>query len=66
MRYKVSIPNPAVFRVLREKLEKETRIFVASEQRGLLSTGDLSEDLIRELRRAGAEVRLDYQFQPDR
>lgn len=55
-----------MFRALREKLEKETRIFVASEQRGLLSTGDLSEDLIRELRRAGAEVGLDYQFQPDR
>lgn len=66
MRYKVRIPNPEVFRALREKLEKETRIFVASEQRGLLSTGDLSEDLIRELRRAGAEVKLDYQFQPDR
>jgi len=66
MRYKIRIPDPAVFRALREKLEKETRIFVASEQRGLLSTGDLSEDLIRELRRAGAEVGLDYQFQPDR
>jgi hypothetical protein len=64
MRYRIRARDLASFHQLRE-LEKTTRVFVASEHRCLLSTGDLSEDVIRELRHAGADVRPDYQFEPD-
>lgn len=66
MRYKVRTADRASFREVRDRLEKATTIFVASENRCVLSTGDLSDELIRELRHAGADVRPDYQFEPDR
>lgn len=65
MRYKVKTPNATVLRDVIGELEGKVPIFIVSEKRCLLSTGDLSNHLIQDIQSRGAEVTPDYQYEPD-
>ncbi len=62
MRYKIKAKTAEDFQQVREVAASATRIFVTSERRLTLSTGDLSESVQRRLRRLGAQVQPEIRF----
>lgn len=65
MRYKVKARDDFAYRDILSVLEGRVPIFVASEKRRLLSTGDLSDDCRQEIVSRGGQVSLDSQYDPD-
>lgn len=65
MRYKIKANSLEAFFKAKALVEPHTRIWVASERRRLLSTGDLPECLQIKLAALGAEVYPDIQYQAD-
>jgi len=62
VRYKVKAPDLPAYREILEILDGRVPIFVASEKRHLLSTGDLPKDCLEEISARGAEVRPEIQY----
>ena len=59
-RYKIKATTPAQYQDIRALLEaNNVTIFVASDKRFMLSTGDLSKDLITQVETKGGVVTLD-------
>lgn len=56
MRYKIKAPDLPAYREILDLLNGRVPIFVASEKRHLLSTGDLPKDCLEEISARGAEV----------
>lgn len=65
MRYKIKTTSLEDFERAREVAEKDTSVYVVSERRLMLSTGDLSDDAKAELDSLGASVSQDMQYQVD-
>lgn len=62
MRYKVKAPDLSAYRQILSFLDGRVRIFVASEKRYLLSTGDLPEACKKEIAARGGEVKPEAQY----
>lgn len=62
MRYKVKAPDLPAYREILDLLNGRVPIFVASEKRHLLSTGDLPKDCLEEISARGAEVKPETQY----
>ena len=62
MRYKVKAPDLPAYRDILAFLDGRVPIFVVSETRHLLSTGDLSEDCRREIAARGGKVKPEAQY----
>lgn len=62
MRYKVRAPNPSSYQEILHLLSGRVPIFVASEKRQILSTGDLPEDCLQEIAAKGGQVKPDVQY----
>jgi hypothetical protein len=62
MRYKVSAPDAMIYREVVNLLSGRVHVFVASEKRRFLSTGDLSEDCLAEIAAKGAEAQPDIRY----
>lgn len=62
MRYKVKAPDLPAYREILDLLNGRVPIFVASEKRHLLSTGDLPKDCLEEISARGAEVKPEIQY----
>jgi len=65
VRYKVKAKDDLAYRDILSALEGRVPIFVASEKRRLLSTGDLPDDCRQEIVSRGGQVSLDFQYDPD-
>ncbi|MCJ8157061.1 hypothetical protein [Sphingomonas sp. LaA6.9] len=65
MRYKIKTNSLDVFRKAKSLVAGETQIFVSSERRLSLSTGDLSAATKAKLINLGARVVPDMQFHAD-
>jgi hypothetical protein len=63
MRYKVRAPNEAVYWELLNMLKGRVRIFVASEKRHVVSTGEIPTGLLESIRARGGRVTEDYTYQ---
>ena len=55
-RYKIKADNADQFRRIRDLAEGRTPVFVTSERRLYIGTGDLTSDLRRELLEVGARI----------
>jgi len=62
MRYKIKAPDLPAYREILAFLEGKVPIFVVSEKRHLLSTGDLPEDCRKEIAARGGEVKPEVQY----
>ena len=63
MRYKIKTETMESFRKARAIATKDTHVFTVLERRHVLSTGDLSPEAREQLRRLGAQVGPDPQYQ---
>jgi hypothetical protein len=66
MRYKVKVERSSDFRKVKDAASALTRLFVVSEERRTLSTGDLSEGARAYLASLGAKVTPDIRYDADR
>lgn len=66
MRYKVKVKTDAEFGPVAAAAAAHTKVFVISEGRRTLSTGDLSKAAMDQLRRLGAKIVPDMQYDADR
>ncbi len=64
-RYKIKADNADQFRRIRDLAEGRTPVFVASERRLYIGTGDLPSDLRRDLLNAGARITEERPHQLD-
>ena len=64
MRYKVKAQDGSSYREILSALAGRVPIYVASEKRRLLSTGDLPEDCRKEIAARGGQVSSDFQYAP--
>lgn len=62
MRYKVRAPDSSTYHEVLEILHGRVPIFVASEKRHLLSTGELPADCLEKIKAKGAQVQPEFQF----
>jgi hypothetical protein len=62
VRYKVQAPDDSTYREVVNLLSGRVHVFVASEKRRFLSTGDLPEDCLAEIAAKGAEVQPDIRY----
>ncbi|MGY0779796.1 hypothetical protein ACW7BC_18050 [Azospirillum argentinense] len=65
-RYKIKADDADQFRRIRDLAEGRTPVFVTSERRLYIGTGDLSSDLRRELLQAGARIIEEHPHQLER
>ena len=65
MRYKVKAPSQGLYRKFLALLQKRAAVFVTSEKRLVLSTGDIPSDVKQDLIEEGAIVTPDYQYDID-
>ncbi len=65
MRYKIKAPDLASYHDLLLLLTERVPIYVASEKRRFLSTGELPGDVRDEVASRGGEVTLEFQYEPE-
>lgn len=65
MRYKIKAPDLASYHDLLRFLTERVPIYVASEKRRFLSTGELSRDVRDEVASRGAEVTEELQYEAE-
>lgn len=62
-RYKIKVPDKKAYWAVQEELSAHNiQVFVASERRLLFSTGPIAERIISILRKHGATVTEDFQY----
>ena len=64
MRYKVQAQDGSAYREILSALAGRVRVYTASEERLLLSTGDLTEDCRKEIAARGGQVSSDFRYEP--
>jgi hypothetical protein len=64
-RYKIKAPDPQRYEEARRLVASRVPVFVESEKRRMLSTGELPADLLEELKSKGCEVVRDVQYEPE-
>lgn len=64
-RYKVRAPSDELYQKVLCLLEERVPVFVASEKRRLLSTGEIPTTILNTLRELGATVTPDFQYESD-
>lgn len=63
VRYKIKVPSDKAYREVQETLRaKNVHVFVASEKRRILSTGNISAQLLEDIKGRGATVTADQQY----
>jgi hypothetical protein len=66
MRYKVKVTSPEAYRRVQEMVsQSDTRVFVVSDRRMVLSIGEISSSLRSKIEQLGAQVQPDYQYSSD-
>lgn len=65
MRYKVKAPSTRCFEEVKRIAAANARVYVVSDGRLTLSTGDLSENVKHQLTEAGATVHPEVRYSPD-
>jgi hypothetical protein len=64
-RYKVRVPSDELYRKVLILLEQRVPVFVASEKRRMLSTGEIPNSILDRIRELGATVTPEFQYDPD-
>ena len=64
-RYKVKTPSDELYRKVLLILEQRVPVFVASEKRRMLSTGEIPNQILVRIRELGATVTPDFQYDSD-
>jgi hypothetical protein len=62
VRYRVKAVNDESFNQVCSLLRNRVKIFVASDKRRVLSTGEIPRRLLRNLKEMGATVTTDFQY----
>ena len=63
LRYKIKAPSDKAYREVRETLRaKNVHVFVASEKRRMLSTGNIPAKLLDDIKERGATVTADQHY----
>lgn len=63
MRYKIKTSSEKAYRDVCDRLRaKNIEIFVASEKRGIISTGNIPATVLSDIKHRGARVSADYQY----
>jgi hypothetical protein len=64
-RYKVRVPSDELYRKVLLLLEQRVPVFVASEKRRMLSTGEIPNPILNRIRELGATVTPDFKYDSD-
>ena len=64
-RYKVRAPSDELYRQVFLLLVERVPVFVASEKRRVLSTGEIPNTILDRIRELGATVTPDFQYDAD-
>ena len=63
IRYKIKTPTEKTYRDVYDRLRaKHVQIFVESEKRRMLSTGNIPSNVLTDIRHRGATVSVDPQY----
>lgn len=65
MRYRIKATDLENFRKVKQLASQSTRVYVESEKRLMLGTGDLPSNALALIRASGATVIPDRQYVPD-
>lgn len=64
-RYKVRAPSDELYREVLLLLDQQVPVFVASEKRRMVSTGEIPNTIMTRIRELGATVTPDFQYESD-
>lgn len=64
-RYKVRAPSDELYRQVFLLLDQHVPVFVASEKRRVLSTGEIPNSILNRIRELGATVTPEFQYDQD-
>ena len=62
-RYKIKAPSQASYDEVRSLLKHQVEIFVTSDRRRMISTGEIPRPILKNLKELGATVTEDPQFE---
>ena len=65
VRYKVRAPSERLYHELLNLLAASVPVFVASEKRRVLSTGEIPNKILNNIKEMGATVTRDFQYDPE-